>query len=224
MTTSISIVYFSGFKGATKQLAEAVRRGAAGVEDTDAVLIRTQDVDEHWARLHSSDAIIFGTPTYIGSVAAEFKVFIERLAGSVWLERLWLNKIAGGFTCSAGRSGDKLNCLQQLVIFAAQMGMIWVPVRITGGNYSTQGSESDMNRMAGYLGVMAQANIDEPPEKAPPPSDIQTAEQHGEHIATVARQYSLGRRERPADYDLHLQRSFDGSQPPPAGLKDLMAG
>ena len=218
--TKISIVYYSNFKGATQQLAYAIARGAEKVEGSEVTLIRVEDADSHWQTLHESDAIIFGTPTYIGSVAAKFKEFVEKLAGEVWLKRMWLNKIAGGFTVSAGRSGDKLNCLQQLVIFASQMGMIWVPVRITGGNYSTQGSEEDLNRMAGYIGVMAQANIDEPADKAPPPSDIETAEMHGHHIASVAKQYALGRRELPSDYDTLNDEKGDSR---PATLADLLS-
>jgi NAD(P)H dehydrogenase (quinone) len=191
--TRITILYYSNFRGQTEKLAEAIQRGAKRVPDTDVVLLRVEDAEQHWHRLHDSDAIVFGTPTYIGSVAARFKQFIELLSGDVWLKRMWVNKIAAGFTVSAGRSGDKLNCLQQLVIFASQMGMIWVPVKILGGNYSSQGSEEDLNRMAGYIGIMAQANIDEPAEIAPPPADIRTAELHGEHIAEVTRAFVLGR-------------------------------
>ena len=219
--TKISIVYYSNFKGATEQLALAIGRGAESVPDTDVQLIRVEEVDEHWQRLHDSDAIIFGTPTYIGSVAAKFKEFVEKLAGDVWLKRMWLNKIASGFTVSAGRSGDKLNVLQQLVIFASQMSMIWVPIRITGGNYSSQGSEEDLNRMAGYIGLMAQANIDESADKAPPPSDIKTAEMHGHHVASVTRQYALGRRQLPSEYDT-LNDEKTGETP--ATLADLMSG
>lgn len=192
-TTRITILYYSAFKGQTERLAQAIERGARRVPDTDVRLLRVEDAEQHWERLHESDAIVFGSPTYIGSVAARFKQFIELLSGDVWLKRMWVNKIAAGFTVSAGRSGDKLNCLQQMVIFAAQMGMIWVPVSLLGGNYSSQGSEEDLNRMAGYIGVMAQANIDEPAEIAPPPSDIRTAEIHGEHVAEVARAFVLGR-------------------------------
>jgi NAD(P)H dehydrogenase (quinone) len=205
MTTKVSIVYHSNFRGSTEQLARAVAKGAGSVEDTEVRLLSVDEVDDNWPWLHASDAIIFGTPTYIGSVSARFKQFIEAAAGEIWLKRMWTNKIASGFTCSAGRSGDKLNCLQQLIIFAAQLGMIWVPVRILGGNYSTTGSEEDLNRMAGYIGVMAQANIDEGPELAPPPSDIETARLHGHHVASVARQYAFGRKQFPSDYEIPLE-------------------
>ena len=221
--TKIAVVYFSEFKGNTESLAHAIKRGAESVPDTQVTLLHTNDVDANWSVLHEADAIIFGTPTYIGSIAAKFKEFIEKLAGEVWLKRMWMNKIAGGFTVSAGRSGDKLSCLQQLVTFATQMGMIWVPVRITGGNYSSAGSEEDLNRMAGYLGVMAQANIDEPPELAPPPSDIKTAELHGNHIANVARQFSHGRRALPAEYDEYVHQAPEGDGSP-LTLPELMSG
>lgn len=220
--TRIAIVYFSSFRGNTAQLALAVKRGAESVQDTEVTLIHTDQVDENWPVLHAADAIIFGAPTYMGGPAARFKEFVEKLAGEVWLKRLWVNKIAGGFTVSAGRSGDKLACLQQLVTFAAQMGMLWVPIRITGGNYSSAGSEDDLNRMAGYLGVMAQANIDEPPELAPPPSDIHTAEMHGHHIACVARQFAHGRQALPSDYDEYAQKIPEG-QGRPQTLAELMS-
>lgn len=199
----ICVVYYSHFKGTTAVLAEAIKRGCDQVPDTTTQLIRVEDADSHWQDLHAADGLIFGSPTYIGSVAAVFKAFMEQLAGEAWLQRLWVNKIAGGFTVSAGRSGDKLVTLQQMQVFAAQMGMIWVPLRITGGNYSSAGSEADLNRMAGYLGVMAQANIDEPTSAAPPASDIATAEMHGNHIAQVTRQFVHGRRALPADYDTY---------------------
>ncbi len=189
----VTVVYFSSYRGATAELANAVAAGAARVPGVRVACISTTDRDQHWELLHASDALVFGSPTYVGGVAARFKDFIEACAGDVWVRRLWLNKLAGGFTVSSGRSGDKLHCLMDLLVFAMQMGMVWVPVPITGGNYSTRGSEQDLNRMAGYLGVMAQANIDEPPGQAPPASDLETAALYGEHVAWNACRMVLGR-------------------------------
>lgn len=193
-TTRVGVVYYSSYRGATAQLAKAVAAGAGRVDGAEVVVLAVDEIDsgDAWATLHACDALIFGSPTYVGAVAAGFKRFIEACAGDVFIERLWTNKVAGAFTVSAGRNGGKMNCLTDIFVFATQMGMIWVPVPITGGNYSTEGSESDLNRMAGYIGVMAQANIDEPPELAPPPSDIRTAEIYGEHVATIARRLQVG--------------------------------
>jgi multimeric flavodoxin WrbA len=200
-TTRVAVVFHSAYRGSTRYLAEAVARGASRVDGARTVLVPVEAVENHWDDLHQADAIVFGSPTYVGSVSAAFKAFIERLAGDVWLERMWLNKVAGGFTVSAGPSGDKLNTLQDLAIFAAQLGMIWVPVRQIGGHYASSTSiETAVNRMGSYLGVMAQSNIDEEPPLAPPASDVLTAELHGEHVATVARQLSAGRRQHPSPY------------------------
>lgn len=199
--TSVVVAYHSAYRGSTAALAEAVAAGARAVAGVTAMLVRVEDVDAHWGDLHRADALVFGSPTYIGSVSAVFKAFIERMAGEVWLERMWTNKVAGGFTVSSGPSGDKLNTLQDLSIFAAQLGMIWVPVRQIGGHYATTTSPIDaLNRMGGYLGVMSQANIDQAPPVAPPPSDLETARLHGEHIASVARQLAAGRRAHPSPY------------------------
>jgi NAD(P)H dehydrogenase (quinone) len=219
--TKVCMIYYSSYQGATEVLARAAARGAEQVPDTQAQLVRVEDIDAHWNDVQQADALIFGAPTYVGSVPARFKQFMEAGAGEIWAERYWLNKIAGGFTVSAGRSGDKFNCLLDILVFAQQMGCIWVPVRITGGHYSTQGSEADLNRMAGYLGVMAQANIDQPAEEAMHPSDIATLEMHGHHIASVARQYALGRRELRSDYDRHLGTNLSGR---PRGLVEMLRG
>ena len=194
---SVSIVYDSSFKGQTEVLAKCVLEGVSSVDNIQGYMIHVNDVDEHWNTLHNSEAIIFGSPTYIGGVTAQFKLFIEKLAGEVWLKRMWKNKFAAGFTISAGRSGDKLNCLTDMVIFASQMAMIWVPQHILGGNYSTAGSEKDLNRMAGYLGVMAQGNIDEPADISPPESDKETARMHGRHVAQITAQFIEGQKSLP---------------------------
>lgn len=215
--TKVAIVYFSQYRGHTQVLADAIQRGAESVPSVSVVSIPVESVEEHWNDLHQADAIVFGSPTYVGSVAAKFKEFIEKLAGEVWLKRLWTGKLAGGFTSSAGQSGDKLNCLQQLVVFAAQMGMIWVSVPVLGGKYSSKGGDEDINRLGGYLGVMAQANIDEGPETAPPQSDRLTAEVYGAHIAKTAREIKEGRQRLQSDAPVvfegrpkNLIETFDG--------------
>jgi len=214
----VSIVYDSSFKGNTAALAECVAEGAREVEGAEVHLVHVDDVPGRWKDLHTADAIIFGSPTYIGSVSGKFKLFIEQLAGEVWLKRMWKNKLAAGFTVSAGRSGDKMNCLTQMVVFASQMAMIWVPQHVLGGNYSTKGSEKDMNRMAGYLGVMAQANIDEPPEVSPPESDRETAREHGRHVAQVAAQFVAGQRALPIQDETKYDAGEGGR---PLGLAEI---
>ena len=82
----------------------------------------------------------------------------------------------------------------------------------------TKARQDDLNRMAGYLGVMAQANIDEPADKAPPASDHKTAEIHGRHVAQVTAQYVAGREALP----FQEEAAFTGGEGKPMGIRDLM--
>ncbi len=90
--------------------------------------------------------------------------------------------VAAGFTCSASQSGDKLNALQQLAVFAAQHGMLWVSLGLLPGNNSSTGSVQDLNRLGSYLGAMAQANADQGSD-AMLQSDLDTAAHLGRRVA-----------------------------------------
>ena len=190
--TKVAVVYHSGY-GHTAEQAKAVVRGVESVEGTNAVLIPVEQVDDHWTTLETADAIIFGSPTYMGSVSAQFKTFADA-SPKAWYARAWKDKIAAGFTNSASQSGDKLNTLMQLAIFAAQHGMIWVGLDLLPGNNSSKGSVEDMNRLGSFLGAMAQSNADQGPEAGPSASDLKTAEHLGARVARVTSQFLAGRK------------------------------
>src|SRR5579872_929391 len=120
----VAVVYHSAF-GHTEVLAQAIGQGVVSVEGVEVVLIRVEDVDAHWATLAGATAMIWGSPTYMGSVSAVFKAFIDK-TGQIWQRREWKDKLAAGFTCSACLFGDKMTTLQQLNVFAMQHGMVWV--------------------------------------------------------------------------------------------------
>ncbi|MEM0949683.1 MAG: flavodoxin family protein [Pseudomonadota bacterium] len=188
----IAIVYHSGY-GHTAVQADAVHRGTSEVAGVDATLIPVEFVEQNWDVIDAADAIIFGSPTYFGSASAQFKAFLDATSGR-WLEGRWKNKLAAGFTVSAGMSGDKLATLQQISHFAMQHGMIWVGLGLPPGNNSSTGSPEDLNRLGGFLGAMAQANADAPPELAPAGSDLRTAEYLGKRVAETAMRWLSGQR------------------------------
>ena len=172
--SKIVIVYHSGY-GHTKALAEAVLDGARSVPGTEASLAAADDAERHWDALNAADALIFGAPTYMGSLSAPFKTFMDA-SSKVWFEQKWKDKLAAGFTNSGSQSGDKFNALVQLATFAAQHGMIWVSLGLLPGNNASQAGPDDLNRLGSFLGAMAQSNIDQGPDLAPPTSDRRTAE------------------------------------------------
>jgi NAD(P)H dehydrogenase (quinone) len=191
--TNVAIVYHSGY-GHTAKLAQAVADGAARVPGTHVNLISTDEVEQHWHNLDSADAIVFGTPTYMGGPSAAFKGFMEKTA-RIWFEQKWQDKLAAGFTNSASQNGDKLNTLVDLAVFAAQHGMHWINLGLLPGNNSSKGSVEDLNRLGSFLGAMSQSNNDQGPDVAPIASDLRTAASLGERMARTAQQFTH-RRER----------------------------
>jgi multimeric flavodoxin WrbA len=186
---SVAVVYFSGY-GHTRKLAEAVGRGAQEVGATVS-LIDVCDVDMRWDDLSQADAIVFGAPTYMGGVPADFKRFMDNSA-KVWFGQGWKNKISAGFTNSGSYSGDKLNTLIQLAIFAAQHGMIWVGTGLLPGKALGGTEPHNVNRLGSTLGAMAQSD-DLPAEVTPPSGDLDTAALLGKRVAVIAQQFSAGR-------------------------------
>lgn len=186
----IAIVYHSGY-GHTKVQAEAVLRGAQHVAGVDARLIKAEDHASHWDVLDSADGIILGAPTYMAGASAPFKAFLDATSGR-WAEQHWKDKLAAGFTNSAGYNGDKLATLQQFNLFAMQHGMVWIGLGLLPGNHTSNGSPDDLNRLAGFIGAMAQSNADAPPEVAPGTSDRATAEHLGRRVAEAALRWRAG--------------------------------
>ncbi|MFC8963630.1 MULTISPECIES: flavodoxin family protein [unclassified Streptomyces] len=191
MTTPVvSIAYHSGY-GHTAVLAEAVRTGAleAGAE---VHLIQVDAItDAQWEQLDASDAVVFGSPTYMGTASGAFHVFAEA-SSKRWFGQDWKDKLAAGFTNSGSKSGDKLHTLQFFQILAAQHGMNWVNLGLHPGWNNSAGSEHDLNRLGVFAGAAAATNVDEGPD-AVHPSDVATAEHLGRRITETARIFTLGR-------------------------------
>jgi NAD(P)H dehydrogenase (quinone) len=183
---TVAVVYFSA-QGHTHQLAEAVASGAKGVAGTSVELLRivADDIkndrwanDEILAKLTAADAIVFGTPTYMGGISAQFKAFIDA-CGGIWYQQKWKDKLAAGFTHSGGLNGDKLNCLNGLMISALQQSMIWV-----GPGLMVEGTGPEhVNRLSSYSGMMAQTDMG---QDAINPGDRKTAELLGKRVAELA--------------------------------------
>lgn len=183
--TKIAVVYHSGY-GHTAAQAQAVARGAKKVAGAEVLLLTSEEAQK-WELLADADAIIFGSPTYMGSASAQFKAFMDA-SSKVWFTQDWKDKVAAGFTTSGSQSGDKLSTLTQLAVFAAQHSMIWVGLGLMPGNNSSKGSVNDINRLGSFLGAMAQANTDQGADVAPIESDLLTAEHLGERVATITKQ------------------------------------
>lgn len=97
------VVYHSGY-GHTERVAEFVAEGAEA--ELLAIDAEGNLPEGGWDKLAAADAIIFGTPTYMGGASWQFKKFADA-SSKVWFSRGWQDKVFGGFTNSASFNGDK---------------------------------------------------------------------------------------------------------------------
>ena len=187
----IAIVY-SSINGHTARLAKAVLEGINSVDGVEGKLITSEEALERAVLDDLSSnytAIIFGTPTLMGSPSAKFKEFMEGTSG-LFIPKLWKNKIAGAFTVGGSRSGSKVNTLTDLAVFAAQQGMVWVPVTVRPTwNLSSEKEEDSLNGCGFFLGVGAQANVDQDGNAAPAEWDLKTAIVYGKRMSEFTKIY-----------------------------------
>lgn len=183
-TINAVVVYHSGY-GHTKRMAEAVAEGAGATLfaiDADGVL-----PEAGWSALDAADAIIFGSPTYMGGPSWQFKKFADATSGP-WNNLRWKDKVFGGFTNSASLNGDKLNTLQYFLLLASQHGGLWVSLAIKPANVKAS-KRDDPNRMGSYVAPMAQSDADAGPEEMSS-GDLETGRAYGARVAEIARRCS----------------------------------
>jgi NAD(P)H dehydrogenase (quinone) len=95
--------------------AEAAARMNAAYEAPTA-----EDVE--WA-----DAVIFGTPTRFGGIAAELKAFIDGLGG-LWFQGKLNGKVGSAFTSTQSVHGGNESTIISLYNPMAHLGLIIVPI------------------------------------------------------------------------------------------------
>jgi NAD(P)H dehydrogenase (quinone) len=180
---TVCIVHHS-ITGTTSRLAASVLAGAAGIDGCFAKVLTidgTDIVDGRFKReailcaLDTSDAMIFGCPTFMGGPSAQFKAFADA-SSDRWKSQAWEGKLCSGFTVGSNPSGDQLATLQYFAVFAAQHGMLWVGIDIPGG-YDSQGR----NRLGAQLGLVSQST-----DALVPEIDLITANYLGARVARKA--------------------------------------
>lgn len=191
-THSLIIVYHSQLYK-MERMATEIATGIRSVNDAEVKLICCNEAKDRMPEINAADAIIFGSPTYFGSISAEMKDFFDN--SNVFRAKLWRNKIAAAFTHSTALNGDKLMTLMQIMIFAMQHGMIWVgqdllPDEIVHipkeWNDIAEGS-LEANKLGSWIGCMSQSNSRNGVEMSK--SDLLTARIFGQRIALVTKNF-----------------------------------
>ena len=176
----VVVVYHSGY-GHTDKQARAVAAGA----NAELITIDAEgNISETaWATLAAADAIIMGSPTYMGCVSWQFKKFADA-SSKVWFTQGWKDKLAAGFTNSATMNGDKHSTLHYLFTLAMQHSMLWVSMGMKASN-AKDAQRNDVNYVGAYAGAMATTPADASADEVLP-GDMETARLFGVRVAEVA--------------------------------------
>ena len=174
--SKIVIVYHSGY-GHTKKVAEAVAAGSGGA--LLAIDAEGNLPEGGWEQLQAADAIVFGSPTYMGGPSWQFKKFADA-SSKPWFMKQWRNKLAAGFTNSATLNGDKFSTLQYLFTLSQQHGMLWAGIGMKAPNAKAN-TRDDINNVGGYAGLLTVSPSDASADEMVP-GDIATARAFGQRV------------------------------------------
>ncbi len=176
---AIVIVYHSGY-GHTAKVAQAVAETSGG--QLLAIDAEGNLPEGGWEALAAAKMVVFGSPTYMGSVSWQFKKFADA-SSKPWYGQAWKDKLAAGFTNSATLNGDKHSTLHYLITLAMQHSMLWVGTGMMPAN-SKAATRADINNVGSSSGLMTATPSDASPDEMVP-GDIATARQFGERLASV---------------------------------------
>ncbi len=176
----LAVVFHSGY-GHTLRMAQSVAQGAGAT--LVAIDAEGNVSADGWSTLNEADAIIMGSPTYMGTVSWQFKKFADA-SSKPWFSQAWKDKVFAGFTNSATMNGDKLSTLHYLFTLAMQHGGIWVGTGMMPSN-AKAAQRDDVNFVGSFSGAMAQSPSDASPAEMSA-GDLQTALLFGQRVAAVA--------------------------------------
>jgi NAD(P)H dehydrogenase (quinone) len=178
--SKIVIVFHSGY-GHTAKVAQAVAEGSGGT--LLAIDAEGNLPTGGWELLAAAKAIIFGSPTYMGTVSWQFKKFADA-SSKPWFTQQWKDKLAAGFTNSASMNGDKHSTLHTFITLSQQHSMLWVGTGILPAN-SKAAARNDVNYVGSFAGLMTSTPSDASPDEMVP-GDLATAKAFGVRVAQAA--------------------------------------
>ena len=181
--TNIVVVFHSGY-GHTQRMAQSVADGAGA--ELLAIDAEGNLPDGGWDTLAAADAIIMGSPTYMGSVSWQFKKFADA-SSKPWFSQAWKDKVFAGFTNSATMNGDKISTLHYLFTMAMQQGGIWVGTALMPSN-TKAAQRNDINYVGSFSGAMAQSPSDSSPAEMLQ-GDLDTARLFGKRVSEITAKF-----------------------------------
>lgn len=206
--TRLLVLYYSSW-GHVENMAEAVADGARSVPGVHVDLRRVPELvpdavaraaqyktDQHapLARpedLAGYDAIVFGTPTRFGNMAAQMRNFLDQ-TGGLWARGQLVGKVGSVFAVTGTQHGGQETTITSFHTTLFHHGMV-----VVGLPYSFEGLVR-MDEITGGTPYGATALAGGDGSRAVSANELDGARFQGRHVATVASELTRGRALRPA--------------------------
>ncbi|RRW16321.1 NAD(P)H:quinone oxidoreductase [Stutzerimonas stutzeri] len=195
--TRVLVLYYSSY-GHIETLAHAVADGVRQAGALAQVKRVPELVPEHVARkagyrtlqpadvasvaeLPEYDAIVIGTPTRFGNMAAQMKNFLDQ-CGGLWADDRLVGKVGSVFTSTGNQHGG-----QESTILATHTVLLHLGMVIVGLPYSFKG-QLRMNAVTGGspYGASTLADDGSGGDRQPSENELEGARYQGRHVARVA--------------------------------------
>lgn len=193
--TKVLVLYYSMY-GHIETLATAIAEGARGVRDAEVTIKRVPELmPEEVAKksgakldqpapvadpqeLRNYDAVIFGTPTRFGNMAAQMRNFLDQ-TGSLWMDGSLIGKVGSVFT-STGTGGGNESTILTFIPTLLHQGMIYV-----GLPYSCP-ELSDVSEVKGGSPYGAGTIAGKDGSRHPSAKELAQARFQGKHVTEIA--------------------------------------
>ncbi len=194
--TKVLVLYYSSY-GHIEAMAEAVAEGARSVAGTTVDIKRVPELvpDEVAAAAHikvnqaapiatpdelaNYDAIIFGTPTRFGNMAAQMRNFLDQ-TGGLWFANALVGKVGSVFCSTASQHGGQETTITSFHTTLLHHGMV-----IVGLPYTFKGN-SEMGEISGGTPYGATTLAGNDGSRMPSANELDGARFQGNHVAQIA--------------------------------------
>jgi NAD(P)H dehydrogenase (quinone) len=193
--TKVLVLYYSSY-GHIERMAEAIAKGAREVAGVEVTIKRVPElVPEEAAKgagmkldqaapiaepreLEDYDAIVFGTPTRFGNMAAQMRNFLDQ-TGPLWMKGKLIGKVGSVFVSTAGQHGGQETTLTSFHTTLFHHGML-----VVGVPYSCPGL-NEMSEISGGTPYGA-STLAGDGSRMPSDNELAIARFQGKHVAEIS--------------------------------------
>ena len=194
--TKVLVLYYSTY-GHIETMAKAVAEGARGVNGVEVTVKRVPELmPEDVAKkagvkldqeapvakpeeLADYDAIIIGTPTRFGNMAAQMRNFLDQ-TGGLWAKGALVGKVGSVFASTATQHGGQETTLISTIVTLLHQGLV-----IVGLPYSCQ-EQMTLDEIAGGSPYGATTIAGGDGSRQPSEKELTMARFQGRHVADIA--------------------------------------